>query len=79
MFKHVRSVRQRDPISPKLFTSLLEDIFRSMNWGGKYGVSLDVSRLSNLRFSDDIVLFARNQATCKPCFKPSATLAEKQD
>ena len=58
-FKLKRGVRQGDPISPKLFTSLLEDIFRSRNWGGKYGVSLNGSRLTNLRFADDVVLFAR--------------------
>ena len=35
MFKLETGVRQGDPIWPKLFTSLLEDIFRSMNWVGK--------------------------------------------
>ena len=58
-FKLERGVWRGDPILPKLFTSLLEDTFWSMNWGGKYGDSLDGSRLSNLRFAEDIVLFAR--------------------
>ena len=28
-------------------------------WGGKYGVSLDGNRLTNLRFADDVVLLTR--------------------
>ena len=30
-----RGVRQRDTISPKLFTATLESIFRRLNWENK--------------------------------------------
>ena len=56
-FRLERGVHQRDPISPKLFTSLLEDVIREMKWGQEYGISLNEYRLANLRFAD-IVLFA---------------------
>ena len=59
-FKIERGVRQGDPISPKLFTSLLEDIFQELDWESKYGIKLNGFRLTNLRFADDVVLFARN-------------------
>ena len=44
----------------KLFLSCLEDIFRNLNWNRKYGIKLDGHRLTNLRFADDVILFARN-------------------
>lgn len=56
-----RGVRQGDTISPKLFTLVLEDIFKRLNWEDK-GLSIAGSRLSNLRFADDIVLFASDPA-----------------
>ena len=50
-----RGVRQGDTISPKLFTAILESIFRRLNWENK-GVKIDGEFLSNLRFADDIFL-----------------------
>ena len=52
-----RGVKQGDPISPKLFTAVLEDIFRNLKWD-KQGININGRKLSNLRFADDIVLFA---------------------
>ena len=46
-----------DTISPKLFTASLESIFRRLNWENK-GVKIDGEFLSNLRFADDIFLYA---------------------
>ncbi|KAL0839312.1 hypothetical protein ABMA28_016056 [Loxostege sticticalis] len=52
-----RGVRQGDTISPKLFTLVLEDVFKKLDWEDK-GLSIAGARLSNLRFADDVVLFA---------------------
>ena len=49
-----RGVRQGDTISPKLFTTTLESVFRRLNWENK-GVKIDGEFLSNLRFADDII------------------------
>jgi hypothetical protein len=61
MFRTKRGFRQGDPISPKLFTYLLETIFRKLNWNRKrVGVNINGRRLSNLRFADDIVIFFKS-------------------
>jgi hypothetical protein len=61
IFRTKRGVRQGDPISPKLFTCLLEIIFRKLNWNRKrVGININGRRLSNLRFADDIVIFAKS-------------------
>lgn len=51
-----RGVRQGDPVSPKLFSAVLENIFRQLNWQNM-GLNIDGRRLHHLRFADDIVLF----------------------
>lgn len=50
-----RGVRQGDPISPKLFIAVLENIFKNLNWHHK-GIEMDGRYLSHLQFADDIVL-----------------------
>ena len=57
-FELTRGVRQGDPSSPKLFTAVLEEIFRRMKL--KYGISIDGKKLFNLRFADDIVLISES-------------------
>ena len=53
-----RGVRQGDNISPNLFNACLEDtIFRKMSLEGR-GINIDGKLLTNLRFADDIILFA---------------------
>jgi hypothetical protein len=52
-----RGVRQGDPISPKLFTALLEDMFMKLDWEKK-GIAINGKYLSHLKFADDIVVFA---------------------
>lgn len=52
-----RGVRQGDPVSPNLFTALLETIFRNINIDGK-GLNINGENLNHLRFADDIVLIA---------------------
>ncbi|GBP80410.1 Retrovirus-related Pol polyprotein from type-2 retrotransposable element R2DM; Endonuclease [Eumeta japonica] len=51
-----RGVRQGDSLSPKLFSAVLENIFRNLNWEG-FGLNINGSRLNHLRFADDLVLF----------------------
>ena len=53
-------VRQRDNISPKLFTACLQDaIINKINWEDK-GINIDGEHLSHLIFADDIVLVAKS-------------------
>ena len=52
-----KGVRQGDPISPKLFTAALENVFKRLNWEDK-GILIDGIRLNNLRFADDICLLS---------------------
>jgi hypothetical protein len=59
IFRTKRGVR-RDPISPKLFTCILEGIFRKMRWHRKrYRININGRKLTNLRFADDIAIFAQ--------------------
>ncbi|EPB71004.1 hypothetical protein ANCCEY_09909 [Ancylostoma ceylanicum] len=54
-----KGVRQGDTISPKLFTSALQYAMSRLNWEDK-GLTIDGTKLSNLRFADDIVLISDN-------------------
>src|SRR6201996_1842282 len=56
-FKVGRGVRQGDTISPKLFTSSLETVFKKLDWS-KMGININGKYLSHLRFADDIVLMS---------------------
>uniref|UniRef100_A0A914WRV7 Reverse transcriptase domain-containing protein n=1 Tax=Plectus sambesii TaxID=2011161 RepID=A0A914WRV7_9BILA len=52
-----RDVQQGDTISLKLFTACLEQISRRLPWDDR-SININGQSLSNLRFADDIVLFA---------------------
>lgn len=52
-----RGVRQGDPMSPVIFSAVLEQIFRTLNWDN-LGMRINGSYLNNLRFADDIVLIS---------------------
>ncbi|CAF4882123.1 unnamed protein product [Pieris macdunnoughi] len=56
-FRVQKGVRQGDPLSPKLFTAVLENIFRNLGWE-HFGISINGLNLNHLRFADDIVVFA---------------------
>uniref|UniRef100_A0A914X1V6 Reverse transcriptase domain-containing protein n=1 Tax=Plectus sambesii TaxID=2011161 RepID=A0A914X1V6_9BILA len=50
-----KGVRQGDPISPNLFSAVLEDVINRCNWEER-GIRINGRQLSQLRFADDIVL-----------------------
>ena len=52
-----RGVRQGDPISPKLFTAVIEEIFKKAELDK--GINIDGERLQNLRFADDVALVTK--------------------
>lgn len=49
-------------MSPTLFITCLEDIFRRLNWEEK-GIKVYGEYLNNLKFADDLALFANNLKT----------------
>ena len=53
-----RGVRQGDTISPMLFSAVVEEVFRVLDWD-EYGIPISGTRLTNLRFADDIVVFSQ--------------------
>ena len=69
-----RGVRQGDPISALLFIAVMEEVFRElkMKWssadlrrtGAGFGLPVDNTKepLTNLRFADDVLLFAQSRA-----------------
>ena len=50
-----RGVRQGDLLSPKLFTAVMEEVFKKVDISE--GVNVDGEHLTNLRFADDVALF----------------------
>lgn len=71
-----RGVRQGDPISPKIFSAVLEMIFRNLNWKNK-GLNINGENLSHLRFADDLILFSENPKTLETMLQELATESEK--
>ena len=51
----LRGVRQGDPISPKLFTATIREMFKNAQQEEK-GINIDGDKMSDLRFADDVSL-----------------------
>ena len=56
-----REVRQGDPLSPKLFTAVMEEVFKKACISK--GINVGEESLTNLRFTDDVTLFQRKKKT----------------
>lgn len=68
-----RGVRQGDPLSPKLFTAVLEQMFKKLDWE-HLGLNINGSRLNHLRFADDLVLLEEDPKLLESMIQ---TLADK--
>ena len=58
-FQLGRGVRQGDTSSPKLFTAVLEEVFKNLDWD-RNGINIDGEFLNHLRFADDIIVIAKD-------------------
>ena len=58
--KILKGVRQGDPISPKLFTAAMEDVFRNLDWQSKGPIAINGEHPTHLRFADDIMLVSHD-------------------
>ena len=66
-----RGVRQGDNISPRLFTSCLQDaVFGKINWKDR-GIKIDGEYLSHLIFTDDLVLIVKSTSELQKMVKTS--------
>lgn len=59
IFNVDRGVRRSDTISPKLFITLFENIFKQLDWEER-GINGNGEMLNNLRFAVDLVLITGN-------------------
>ena len=75
-FNISRGVKQGDPISPKLFTCLLEQVFRQLEWQNQ-GIDIDGKKLTNLRFADDVILFAKSAKDLEKMLEQLQTQCKK--
>ena len=55
-----RGVRQGDTLSPKIFTTTIEEVFKKAQLNG--GVVIDGEMLTDLRFADDVALISTSIA-----------------
>ena len=75
--KITKGVRQGDALSPVMFTAGEEEIFKRMNI--EAGININGVRLSNLRFADDIILFAESEEKLKDMRKIRTTKVREME
>ncbi|GBP25976.1 LINE-1 retrotransposable element ORF2 protein [Eumeta japonica] len=75
-FSIQRGVRQGDPISPKLFSAVLEMIFRNLQWECM-GLNINGEKLNHLRFADDLILFSENSKSLEKMLQQLSDESEK--
>ncbi|CAH2106596.1 unnamed protein product [Euphydryas editha] len=76
MFPICRGVRQGGPLSPKLFSSVLEEVFKKIEWD-HFGIDINVTNLNHLRFADDIVLISDNPENLQTMLRDLAQESKK--
>ena len=59
-FEIKREARQGYPLSPILLNSMLEEIFRNLDWKDR-GINVNGVKITNLRFADDLLIVAKSQ------------------
>ena len=80
-YRICRGTKQGDPLSTLLFNAVLESIFRRLKetWARKkFGLELGVNAsgyMTNLRFADDVLLFARTRRSLQIMIKDLQTAA----
>jgi exonuclease III len=75
-FQIKKGVRQGDPLSPKLFSAVLELIFQKLNWD-QYGININGKLLNHLRFADDLIIMANNPIELETMVQELATESTK--
>ena len=55
----LRGVRQGYPVSPKLFTATIQEVFKNTQLEDR-GINIDGEKLSDLIFVDDVALTTEN-------------------
>ncbi len=58
-FRLGKGVKQGDPLSPNLFNSVLEMVFRNLDWERR-GIKIDGTWLNYLCFAGDIAVISGN-------------------
>ena len=73
-FSIEKGVKQGDPLSPKLFTSALQEVFKKLpdSWQSR-GINVSGHQLTNLRFADDIVLFSTSSSELEEMLQDLST------
>ncbi|KAI5726940.1 hypothetical protein M8J76_011469 [Diaphorina citri] len=76
-FEIKRGTKQGCPLSAELFNTVLEQIFRNLNWE-EYGLPINGKMINNLRFADDVILIGKDMIELKTMIKELEEESKKQ-